>query len=94
MKKNETPEDALKRELLEELGINVNIEHLNPWKFTSYKYEKFNLLMTLFVCKSWKGIVQGNENQKIKWCNKLDIKKYLFLPADRNLIKDLDEFFK
>ena len=45
----ENPEQALIRELKEELGIDVSDKCLAPFTFASYKYEKFHLLMPLYV---------------------------------------------
>ncbi len=91
-KKNEIPEKTIERELFEELGVTVDLSDIIPWRFVSYSYEEFHLLMTLFTCKKWKGSVFGKEKQNIRWCNKLDIKSYSFLPADKKLINRLDEF--
>src|SRR5438132_3987051 len=49
----ETPEAALIRELDEELGISVHESCLAPFTFASHTYEKFHLLMPLYVCRKW-----------------------------------------
>ena len=64
LKKNETPEKALIRELNEEINIDVTESCLAPSFFSSYNYEKFHLLMTLFICRKWKGSPISNEEQK------------------------------
>src|SRR6185436_2383472 len=51
----ERPELALIRELKEELGIDVTEACLAPLTFASHAYEKFHLLMPLYVCRRWKG---------------------------------------
>src|SRR6266852_3420763 len=53
----ETPEVALIRELAEELGIDVEASCLAPFTFASYAYPDFHLLMPLYVCRKWSGIV-------------------------------------
>ena len=53
----ERPEDALIRELKEELGIVVNEACLAPLTFASHSYEDFHLLMPLYVCRRWEGMV-------------------------------------
>ena len=53
----ETPEAALIRELKEELGIDVSAACLAPFTFASHGYEKFHLLMPLYLCRRWKGEV-------------------------------------
>ena len=63
----ERPEDALIRELKEELGIVVNEACLAPLTFASHTYEDFHLLMPLYVCRRWEGMVTPRENQKLAW---------------------------
>src|SRR6201995_3649923 len=59
----ERPEATLIRELHEELGIAVKEECLAPLTFASHLYPDFHLLMPLYVCRRWDGIVQGQEAQ-------------------------------
>ena len=60
---DERPEEALIRELREELGIEVKAACLAPLTFASYSYEDFHLLMPLFICRRWEGFVQPLEGQ-------------------------------
>ena len=53
----ERPEETLIRELNEELGIVVREPCLAPLTFASHAYEDFHLLMPLYVCRRWEGIV-------------------------------------
>src|SRR6185369_16779954 len=57
----ETPEAALIRELHEELGIDVAASCLAPFTFASHAYDSFHLLMPLYVCRVWQGIVTPRE---------------------------------
>ena len=63
----ERPEQSLIRELHEELGITVKEACLAPLTFASYGYEDFHLLMPLYVCRRWDGIVQATEHKALKW---------------------------
>src|SRR5262249_58466605 len=63
----ETPEAALIRELDEELGIDVEASCLAPFTFASHTYPEFHLLMPLYVCRKWSGIVAPREGQRLKW---------------------------
>lgn len=63
----ETPEDALIRELEEELGIDTWASCLAPLTFASHSYPQFHLLMPTFICRKWSGQVQGREGQAIRW---------------------------
>src|SRR5260370_19878247 len=49
----EAPEAALIRELKEELGIDVTQSCLAPPTFSSHHYERFQLLMPLYLCRRW-----------------------------------------
>src|SRR5579872_10037 len=63
----ETPEAALIRELQEELGIDVKESCLAPLTFASHRYERFHLLMPLYVCRVWQGVVSPREGQRLAW---------------------------
>ena len=82
----ETPEAALMRELKEELGLEVCLECLAPFNFASHAYEKFHLLMPLYLCRSWEGEISAKEGQQIKWVRALDLSSYPMPPADLPLI--------
>ena len=82
----ERPEDTLIRELAEELGIGVKEDCLAPLTFASHAYEEFHLLMPLYVCRRWEGIVQAKEAQEIAWVRPLQLKDYPMPPADAPLI--------
>ncbi len=87
----ERPEQALIRELKEELGIDVEASCLAPLTFASHAYEDFHLLMPLYVCRRWKGLVQAMERQELKWVFAKDLKNYPMPPADLPLIPHLME---
>ena len=88
----ETPEAALIRELKEELGIDVAAACLAPFAFASHAYEGFHLLMPLFVCRRWKGIPTGRENQTLAWVRASKLTEYEMPPADKPLIPLLRDF--
>ena len=82
----ETPEETLIRELFEELGITVRQACLAPLTFASHSYEGFHLLMPLYVCRRWEGIVQSCEGQKLAWVEPRRMRDYPMPPADEPLI--------
>ncbi|AWZ20016.1 mutator mutT protein [Roseovarius sp. TM1035] len=88
----ETPEAALIRELEEELGINTWASCLAPLTFASHSYPDFHLLMPLFACRKWEGIVQGREGQALKWVRAADLRSYPMPPADIPLIPILRDW--
>src|ERR1700736_1960770 len=63
----ERPEETLIRELHEELGIVIMEPCLAPLTFASHAYPDFHLLMPLYVCRRWEGIVRPREGQTLAW---------------------------
>jgi len=83
---DEKPEDALIRELKEELGIAVKEACLAPFTFASHTYGAFHLLMPLYVCRRWEGIPQPHHHAALKWVRPKDMKDYPMPAADLPLI--------
>lgn len=79
---NETPEQALVRELEEELGIKVCLKCLAPFTFASHTYETFHILMPLYVCRNWEGEISPREGQTLKWVRPGNLNDYPMPPAD------------
>jgi 8-oxo-dGTP diphosphatase len=82
----ETPEEALIRELDEELGIDTEESCLAPFTFASHRYETFHLLMPLYVCRVWKGEPEAREGQALKWVRPNRLRDYPMPPADVPLV--------
>jgi 8-oxo-dGTP diphosphatase len=83
---DETPEAALIRELKEELGIDVSEACLAPLTFASHRYERFHLLMPLYVCRRWNGTVAAQEGQSLAWVRAAKLDQYAMPPADKPLV--------
>lgn len=88
----ETPEAALVRELREELAIDVAESCLAPFAFASHAYERFHLLMPLFLCRKWRGQPQGTEGQALAWVRPTRLAEYPMPEADKPLIPLLRDF--
>jgi 8-oxo-dGTP diphosphatase len=86
---HERPEDTLIRELKEELGIVVNEACLAPLTFASCTYPAFHLLMPLYVCRRWEGMVTPLEHQSLAWVRPNRLRDYPMPPADEPLIPHL-----
>lgn len=87
----ETPEQALVRELREELGIEVCLTCLAPFTFASHAYDKFHLLMPLYLCRSWEGDLTPREGQSLAWVRAARLRDYPMPPADAPLIPFLHD---
>ncbi|MBY0280729.1 MAG: 8-oxo-dGTP diphosphatase MutT [Alphaproteobacteria bacterium] len=88
----ETPEETLIRELKEELDIQISVHDLSPLTFVSHVYEKFHLLMLVFLCRKWTGTITLRENQEtFEWVKPLDLNNYLMPDADKPLIEVLQK---
>lgn len=84
MEAGESPESCLCRELNEELGIDVSIACLAPLTFVSHFYEKenFRVLLLVYLCMRWEGIVRAMEGQEMRWVTVRDLNKYEMPAAD------------
>ena len=85
----ERPEEALIRELREELSIEAKAPCLAPLTFASHAYDDFHLLMPLYICRRWEGFVRPREGQAIKWVRPRDLRNWPMPPADEPLIPHL-----
>ena len=88
----ETPEACLIRELKEELGIDTWQSCLAPLTFASHSYDEFHLMMPLFACRKWQGIVTPQEGQKLAWVRANELRNYPMPPADEPLIPILRDW--
>jgi 8-oxo-dGTP diphosphatase len=85
----ERPEETLIRELKEELGITVSEPCLAPLTFASHVYPDFHLLMPLYVCRRWEGVVTPLERQRVVWVKPNRLRDYKMPPADEPLVAHL-----
>ncbi|WP_414709696.1 (deoxy)nucleoside triphosphate pyrophosphohydrolase [Rhodopseudomonas sp.] len=85
----ERPEQALIRELHEELGIAVKEPCLAPLTFASHAYDDFHLLMPLYICRRWEGVATAREGQQLAWVRPNKLRDYPMPPADIPLISHL-----
>ena len=83
----ESLEEALRREIREELQVEIHIEE----KFTEldYDYPKFHLTMHCYFCSVVSGEIKLVEATEGKWLRKEEVDSVRWLPADISLIKEL-----
>ena len=89
IRQGERPEDAVIRELQEELGIAVSEPCLAPLTFASHAYPNFHLLMPLYVCRRWEGTMTAREHAKLAWVRPNRLRDYPMPPADEPLVSHL-----
>ncbi len=89
LEEGESPEDALIRELEEELGVSTHASCLAPLTFASWPYERMHLLMPLYVCRKWTGVPRPIEAAALAWARPTELRDYPMPPADAPLIPAL-----
>jgi 8-oxo-dGTP diphosphatase len=78
---------ALRRELLEEVGIHV-VSAL-PFQAVYHRYPDKHIYLDVWEIQRFKGVAQGAENQQVKWIALKDFKKFDFPAADEPVLKAL-----
>lgn len=93
VEEGESPEEALIREIKEELGLLLHKKDLSPYGFISYDYHDFHVLMPAYLIENWQGDIekQGCEGQALCWINPFELENFKILPADFPLIQRLKE---
>ena len=87
----ERPETTLIRDLHEEIGITVSEACLAPLTFASHAYSSFHLLMPLYICRRWEGLVVAREGQNLAWVRANKLRDYPMPAADIPLIPHLQD---
>jgi 8-oxo-dGTP diphosphatase len=91
IEKDETPEQALMREIDEELGVNTLQSCLAPVSFASHTYDEFHLLLLLYICRRWQGRPAPREGGELAWVNPLQLRRYEMPPANKEFISVLQD---
>jgi 8-oxo-dGTP diphosphatase len=87
---------ALKREFKEELGIDIDLNHIQPWCGCAHTYPHAHVRLHFYLCRAWEGEPRGLEGQQLAWQNsRADVQP--ILPATIPLLdlvpKHLNQFF-
>ena len=93
VEKNEVPENAIIREVKEELDIDINNKCIAPLSFSEFDYKEFQLLLLLYVCRRWEGEPRSMEQNKIQWVKANMLRHFKMPPADNSLIYSLQDLF-
>ena len=89
MEPEETAEDALKREIWEELETLIVVERFV--KTIECDYPQFHLTMHCYLCHVESGHLELKEHEAAKWLHKEELESVNWLPADWDLVKELDK---
>lgn len=87
IEQGETPEEALIREIREELDSEIEVGEL--FDTVEYDYPQFHLSMDCFLCKLQKGKLVLKEHEAAKWLSREQLDSVEWLPADKGLIDKL-----
>jgi len=84
----ETPSDALRRELAEELGIEVTASQ--PYMDLHHEYDDRTVDLEFFLVTAWQGEPTGLEGQGVRWVNASELDPDELLPADAPVLEALN----
>lgn len=87
IEEGETPQEALKREIMEELDTEISVGDLIDT--IEYDYPTFHLSMDCFWCQIVKGDLVLKEHEAAKWLSKDELDSVEWLPADVKLMKGI-----
>jgi 8-oxo-dGTP diphosphatase len=90
----ESPQGALARELKEELGLTVAEADMSAFAFASHEYERFHLLMPVFMVRRWVGELEAREGQQLAWASAEEIGGYPAPAADIPLFAQFIDWSK
>ena len=88
----ETPEEAIVREIKEELDTEVEVIELLDT--VEYDYPNFHLSMGCFICKIKSGDLVLKEHEAAKWLTKDTLGSVEWLPADMGLVREIGKYLK
>ena len=89
MEGRETPEEALKREICEELSTEISIDDFLCT--VEYDYPKFRLKMYCFLCSLTSEALRLNEHEAARWLAKGELESVRWLPADLEVVEKIKD---
>lgn len=89
IEEGETPEQALAREIKEELDTEIQVGKLIDT--IEYDYPKFHLSMDCFWCEIMQGGLELKEHEAARWLSKEDLYSVDWLPADVGVVEKIEE---
>lgn len=90
MEAGETPEEALRREIWEELETRIVVERFV--KTIDWDYPAFHLTMHCYLCRVESGCLKLKEHEAARWLTKDELDSVEWLPADRDVVKEISAY--
>ena len=87
MEAGETPEEALRREIWEELETRIVVERL--LETVEWDYPQFHLTMHCYLCHVESGHLELKEHEAAKWLSNGELESVNWLPADMDLVRKM-----
>jgi len=94
LKKDESFIDCIKREIKEEINLQIHDSEIINLDLVTHKHKKMIIIMMVYMVNKWRGKIRCNEHQKIAWISPYEIRKFRFLPGSQILFDRLynDEY--
>ncbi len=89
LESDETIQGCIKREIMEELAIEIEVE--KHFLTIEYIYSKLKLTLEVYECRHLKGIPQPIECQEIRWVNLEELDRFSFPEANKKILAKLRE---
>ena len=87
MEAEETPDEALKREIREELSTEISVDEFLCT--VEYDYPQFHLTMRCYLCSLLSDALYLNEHEAARWLSKDELESVEWLPADWKVVETL-----
>ncbi|MCK5136133.1 MAG: 8-oxo-dGTP diphosphatase MutT [Bacteroidales bacterium] len=87
VKKGETPESCIRREIREELGIEIEVDQLLP--SVRHAYDTHSIKLIPFICKKMKGEITLSEHNSYRWVPIIELEEMDWLDADVEVVNAL-----
>ena len=87
----ETPEACLRREILEELGLEISVEKI--FHAVPYQYEHIRILLLAYFCKFKTGELRLTDHDEIRWVKLCGLPDFEYSPADIPIVQKLTAIF-
>ncbi len=84
----ETPQQALKREIQEELGVTISVGQLLCT--VNYDYPAFHLVMHCYLSEILSGVIELKEHESARWLTATTLNGVKWLPADKDVVEKLE----